>query len=112
MLFRSPELLKIPAACRGLSLEPLLGPVKLTVGQWLDSGTPIPRPKLDWMIIGGESGPNARPCNVEWIRSLVKQGQAAGVATFVKQFSGRKSGEQGDLPDDIWNVKQFPTICV
>jgi len=100
---RIPELLKIPAACRGLSLEPLLGPVSLDLCSITMAG------EISWCIIGGESGPHARPCNVEWIRSLVEQGNAAGVATFVKQFSGRKSGEQGELPDELFNVKQFPT---
>ena len=77
---RIPELLKIPAACRGLSLEPLLGLVDLNHVR-RDLTAP-----LSWYIIGGESGPNSRPCNVDWIRSLVEQGKAAGVATFVKQL--------------------------
>ena len=67
--------------------------------------------QISWLICGGESGTGARPCSVAWIRSLVAQGKAAGVATFVKQFSGKKSGEQGELPDEIWNVKQFPSLC-
>ncbi len=40
----------------------------------------------DWVIVGGESGPNARPCNVKWIRSVVQQCKAAGVPVFVKQL--------------------------
>lgn len=80
---RIPELLRIPAACRGLSLEPLLGPVLLPLGQELSGG------EISWLIVGGESGPNARPCNVEWVRSLMNQGQAAGVATFVKQLGAK-----------------------
>ena len=43
-------------------------------------------PGLDWVIVGGESGPSARPCHVEWIRSIVKQCRTAGVACFVKQL--------------------------
>jgi protein gp37 len=90
---RIPELRKIPAACRGLSLEPLLGPVEIkdfilpTVEQVQDiyAGRKI-RSNIEWLIIGGESGPHARPCNVEWLRALVQQGKAAGVATFVKQL--------------------------
>ncbi len=89
---RIPQLLKIPSACRGLSLEPLLGEVVIAdrfLGLGSDSPdakSNPPSPKIGWLIIGGESGPQARPCNVDWIRSLVKQGHAAGVATFVKQL--------------------------
>lgn len=57
--------------------------------------------KLNWLIVGGESGPNARPCNVEWIRSLVKQGKAAGVATFVKQL-GSNPITQSNQETDGW----------
>lgn len=98
---RIPQLLQIPAACHGLSLE--LGPVNVTQlrpqkdepewllfplsGEYVTEGMNEPArlasgAKLDWLIIGGESGPNARPCNMEWVRSLVAQGKAAGVATF------------------------------
>ena len=41
---------------------------------------------LDWVIVGGESGPGARPCDVSWVRSIVQQCQAAGVACFFKQW--------------------------
>lgn len=61
----------------GLSAEPLLGPIK------------IPEKllrQLDHVIIGGESGQNSRPCRLDWIRDLVKQCRAAGVAVFVKQL--------------------------
>ncbi len=57
--------------------------------------------------MGGESGPGARPCNVEWIRSAVRQCREAGVACFVKQDSGPKPGKQGRIPDDLW-IKEFP----
>lgn len=89
---RIPELLRIPAACRGLSLEPLLGEVTISPGSdaW---------EKLNWLIIGGESGPGARACNVEWIRSLVAQGKAAGVATFVKQLGANSVSEVATVPD-------------
>lgn len=94
---RIPELLRIPAACRGLSLEPLLGPVGL---QSFTNGYGAPIAQLDWLIIGGESGPSARPCNVEWIRSLVRQGQAAGVATFVKQLGANPIGVTEPFGED------------
>ena len=123
---RIPHAMAIPSVCRGLSIEPLLGPIDLNgipLGDgdtWHLSGTVEAhtgwpdshlRP-IHWLIIGGESGSRSRPCNVEWVRDLVREGKAAGVPVFVKQFSGKKSGEQGPLPDDIWNTKQFPTICV
>lgn len=44
------------------------------------------RPTLDWVIVGGESGPNARPFDIEWARSTVRQCKAAGVSVFVKQM--------------------------
>lgn len=91
---RLPVLLATPAAVRFVSAEPLLGPVDLR--RYL--GTTLPKPYavlvpvdagpprgLDWIIIGGESGPKARPCDVAWIRSLVKQCRAADTACFVKQ---------------------------
>lgn len=107
---RIPQLLRTPAAVRFLSCEPLLGPVSLT--PWLDPtgvtcgaeaevqcrcrgcvhARTFPRDDdgqfaaLDWVILGGESGPHARPCNVEWVRDLVRQCRAAGVAAFVKQL--------------------------
>lgn len=101
---RIPVLLRIPARIRWLSLEPLLGPVDLTGFLWgkdpvcehcsrdadcthgmttrKDNG----QSSLDWFVIGGESGPGARPCLVEWIECLIKQGADAGVPVFTKQF--------------------------
>lgn len=82
-----PYLLRTPAVVRGLSLEPLLGPVKL---ESLRINNLMPgAPGFDWLIIGGESGKKARPCNVEWIRSLIKQGRAADLAVFVKQLGAK-----------------------
>ena len=85
---RIPHLLNCLAAVRFLSVEPLLGPVDLTrLGfAW---GEPNPRSnisRIDWVIAGGESGAVARPCNVEWVRSIVAQCKAAGVPCFVKQL--------------------------
>lgn len=87
---RIPELLCIPAAGRFLSVEPLLGPIKLDL-----TG-------IDWVIVGGESGPNARPCNIEWIRDIVRQCKAAKVPCFVKQL-GSYATETGmaHAPDCI-----------
>ena len=108
------ELLKIPAARRGLSLEPLLGPVNLNGIQSagiafsaLEAGVLV-KEKLDWLIIGGESGTNARPCNVDWIRSIVAQGNAAGVPTFVKQVGSNPVRGKCDEPfERIKNVRKY-----
>ncbi len=92
---RIPELLATPVAVRGVSLEPLLGPIDL--GSYMYESI-VPRPPLDWLVIGGESHPRkhlARPMDVAWFRSLVKQGQAAGVAVFGKQW--------GSKPIETWN---------
>lgn len=112
---RIPLLLKTPAAVRFLSIEPLLGPVDLEwVGKsdhydytrwnaldgsayavagagtaqevaW-DSIHPIGSDPIDWVIVGGESGPNARPMHPDWVRSIRDQCIAAEVPFFFKQW--------------------------
>lgn len=87
---RIPELLKIPARVRFLSVEPLLGDVDLSFGiRQHCNRSDCSCHKIHWVIVGGESGSKARPCNVEWIRGVVRQCQAAGVACFVKQLGAR-----------------------
>lgn len=101
-----PKLLATPVAIRFLSMEPLLGPVDLT---WIEfanerggtecwdaldlhevEGEPMPeggnREVLDWVIVGGESGPGARPMHPDWARRLRDQCAAAGVAFLFKQW--------------------------
>lgn len=98
---RIPVLLKIPAAVRFVSVEPLLGPVKLDrmeigecypdalTGDFSDSCADIGKlPKIDWVICGGESGPGARPVHPDWARGLRDQCVAAGVPFFFKQWGG------------------------
>jgi protein gp37 len=89
---RIPLLLATPAAVRWISAEPLLGPVNLRDIQGKDylheaklAGATIPR-ALDWIVCGGESGPNARPMHPDWARSLRDQCLAAGVPFFFKQW--------------------------
>ena len=73
---RIPELLKVPAPVRFLSIEPMLGPVDLA--PWIK--------RLQWVIVGGESGPGARPMHPDWVRSLRDQCVASGVPFFFKQW--------------------------
>ncbi len=106
---RIPHLLRCPAAIRFLSCEPLLGPVDLSL--WLtvgpreielrdisDGGCVIrrnPHGGFGWVIVGGESGPKARPCDVAWIRSIRDQCAAANVPCFIKQLGSRPVAETG-----------------
>ncbi len=88
---RIPHLLQCPAAVRFLSCEPLLGLIDLSAffspGFCGGSDTAYTyNAGVHWTIIGGESGPNARPCNVDWIRSIVRQCRDAAVPCFVKQL--------------------------
>jgi protein gp37 len=72
---RIPLLLETPAAVRWVSAEPLLGPIKLDGHEY-----------IHWLVVGGESGPNARPMQIEWARSLRDQCVVAGVPYFFKQW--------------------------
>jgi len=67
----------VPAAVRFLSLEPLIGP--------LDD---LPLDGISWVIVGGESGPRARPMRRAWVNSILRQCRAEGVAFFFKQWGG------------------------
>lgn len=89
---RIPKLLETPAAVRFLSCEPVLGPVDFSA--WLgrmeyerdDGQAAIYRPALGWVIVGGESGPGARPMHPTWVRTIRDECQAAGVPFFFKQW--------------------------
>ena len=88
---RIPLLLQTPAAVRFVSCEPLLGPIDL--GLVDENGGPNDFARLsglDWVIVGGESGPGARPMYPDWARSLRDQCQAAGVPFFFKQWGAFK----------------------
>jgi len=119
---RIPHLLATPAAVRFVSAEPLLGPVDLDT-IWLpqpigdvvkidaltghkyryDGLGPMQRfssgARLDWVIVGGESGKKARPMHPDWARSLRDQCQAAGVAFFFKQWGGWLPGQNDIHPN-------------
>lgn len=81
---RIPELLPIPAPIKFLSCEPLVGHVDLA-----DHIHVLGRYFIDWVIAGGESGQHARPCDLDWLRSLRDQCAAAGTAFFLKQLGRR-----------------------
>jgi protein gp37 len=122
-----PKLLATPARVWFLSMEPLLGPVSLEnirtpLGadpesyiegnvlvrkSELDRGKP--RAAIDWVIVGGESGPHARPMHPDWARSLRGQCAAAGVPFFMKQMGGTrdKRGALDDLPSEL-RAREFP----
>lgn len=138
---RIPHLLRCPAAVRFLSCEPLLGAVDL--GPWItpvydntaeggfrgyhfpgdDIRTHGKELAVGWVIVGGESGPRARPCDVAWIRSIVEQCRASSVACYVKQLGAKvdhtdpalrcgglrdpKGGDPGEWPEAL-RVREFP----
>lgn len=86
---RIPDLLRTPAAVRFVSLEPLLGSIDLNpivrAERMKESVFDMPKINIDWVIVGGESGPNARPMHPQWARDLRDQCQAASVPFFFKQ---------------------------
>jgi len=62
---------------------------------------------LNWLIVGGESGPHCTPMDLSWLADTVSQCRAAGVPLFVKQDSGPKPGLKGRIPDDLW-IREYP----
>lgn len=102
-------LMRCLAQVRFVSLEPLLAPIKL---DYIN--------ELDWIIIGGESGPNARPLELDWIEAIIRQAQFEAspfVPVFVKQLGTRwarragatdkKGGDPDEWPADL-RVRMFP----
>lgn len=136
---RIPLLLQTPAAKRFVSYEPALAGVDF--GRWLPICAECARwlgtrlgplthrhpPCLDWIIVGGESGPGARPFDVAWARYAVELCRAAGVRVFVKQLGARpyadeatnhadwltlevknrKGGDMAEWPEDL-RIREFP----
>ncbi len=90
---RARTLRRIPAKTRFLSLEPLLGP--------------IPRPPLQdihWVIVGGESGPGARPMEADWVRRIRDRCLAGGIPFFFKQWGGVHKHKTGRMLDGrMWD---------
>jgi protein gp37 len=137
---RIPVLLGTPAALRWVSYEPALGPVDFTRitwgnGDFLDAlrrdsyRGGLDSDRLDWIVVGGESGPGARPFDVAWARSTIEQCRVAAVPVFVKQLGARpyesvseatrgmggvglalrdrKGGDMAEWPEDL-RVREWP----
>lgn len=134
---RIPTLLRTPAAVRWISAEPLLGPVYLNNLHPPNYGSAFTHtfgwPSVDWVVVGGESGPGARPMSLRWARSVVEDCQAYSVPVFVKQLGAkpgtpscadfdcthpdcgvewlklkdRKGGDPSEWPEDL-RVREYP----
>ena len=121
---RIPHLLRVPAALRFLSCEPLLGPLDFTSERryWMPEAGGDCRSAIDWVIVGGESGHGARPFDLAWARSIVEQCKAAGVAVHVKQmgsvwarenllngYDDTKGGDMDRWPAEL-RVREYPKV--
>jgi protein gp37 len=126
---RIPKLIGTPAIVRFLSCEPLLGPIDLTIAKYFRDANTEPAggwfgsklSSVDWVIVGGESGPHSRCCDTFWIDRIVEQCRAASVPVFVKQLGAnpvlpsgeriplrdRKGGDPAEWPVEL-RVRQFP----
>lgn len=146
---RIPLLLQTPAAVRWISAEPLLGPIAF--GKPKEDGTRDPWDSwleqctyycdhdheggghragrgIDWVVVGGESGPGARPCRIGWVKDIVRQCKEAEIPVFVKQLGSRpyyvtdglnielhlkdrKGGDPAEWRDDDLTVREYPTVA-
>lgn len=122
---RIPDLLATSAALRWVSYEPALGPVdwreELMHGRFVTPGSP--NPSIDWIVVGGESGPGARRFNIAWARSTLRACADASVPCFVKQLGADardesgyalsldhpKGGEPSEWPEDL-RVREWPEV--
>lgn len=120
---RIPWLLKTPAAVRWISAEPLLGAIDLNAITYEkdqhsecildalfcedhpDDCGPIGTATLDWVVVGGESGPGARPTHPDWVRSLRDQCVSAGTAFFFKQWGEWADVDNGPKDDSAYDGK-------
>lgn len=101
---RADALRNTPAAVRFISAEPLLGPLPS-----------LDLTGIDWVIIGGESGPGSRPMDLRWVYDLIGKARAAGTAVFVKQVGtvlagGGKGGDWDKWPADL-RIREYPTLA-
>jgi protein gp37 len=99
------DLTKVPAKTRFLSCEPLLGAIDT-----------LPLRGIHWVIVGGESGPNARPMKRDWVETIRRQCQRASVPFFFKQWGGSQKWKNGrtlngkiydEMPNSVENLGLF-----
>jgi protein gp37 len=83
---RIEDLIRVPARLRFVSCEPLIGPLP-----------ELPLESIDWLIVGGESGPGARPMEEEWVDGIHRQCNQHGVPFFFKQWGGIRKQASGRL---------------
>lgn len=114
---RVPHLLKTPAAVRFLSIEPLLGPISFRWAKW-QKFSDVPGGvtdeldglrTVDWVIVGGESGPGARPMHPDWPKALRDQCVAAGVPFFFKQWGEWMPYQESGSPP-LWDSQRGDSI--
>lgn len=98
---RVPHLLAVPTAVRFLSCEPLLEPI-YNGGGWIFRDMGESPNRIDWIIVGGESGHGARHMDPDWARELRDDCASAGVAFFMKQMTKKAA-----IPDDLM-IREFP----
>lgn len=89
--FRINELTKIPSSVRFLSLEPLIGPINN-----------IPLKGINWVIVGGESGPGCRSVEVDWVRTIRDKCVSMNVPFFFKQWGGVHKKRKGRKLDNMY----------
>lgn len=126
---RIPDLLDTPAAVRFVSAEPLLGPIDFArlsqgehqidalqsyiatpLGGGIVEHEPTDTPSLDWVIVGGESGPGARPMHPDWARSIRDQCQAAGVPFFFKQWGEWGPGNRSPVAEESGSLRSMTCV--
>lgn len=99
---RIPKLLKVPAGVRFLSCEPLLEKIDISVFLYSGFISPVHNDVVNWVIVGGESGPGARPMRTDWARSIRDQCSSAGIPFFMKQMA-----KKAPIPKDL-QIREFP----
>lgn len=119
---RAPQLMQTGAYQKWISLEPLLGPINIV--PWLltehqkrgfDNQYIPPardwqyRDRFDWVVVGAESGPQRRPCKLEWVETIVEQCRESGVPVFVKQLdiNGKLVTDINKFPAHL-QIRQVP----